>query len=122
MPSIALHTVLHEGRESEYVAIHRAIPTSVVEALKSCRVTDWRIWRDGLHVFHLVEVEDYAAMRSAMRDLPANQAWQKAVGGMFAVPDSYEGGDTGIDLIWSLAAQINAGQPSVPLDDTDSAS
>ena len=56
------------------------IPEDVAQALSEHGVHDWRIWRDGRDVFHVVEVEDYAAMRAALRDLPANLRWQAAVG------------------------------------------
>jgi L-rhamnose mutarotase len=49
MPQIALHTVLHEGRE----AVHDTIPPDIADALAQYGVRDWRIWRDGRHLFHL---------------------------------------------------------------------
>jgi L-rhamnose mutarotase len=57
-------------------------------------------------VFHLVDVEDYAAMRAALRDDPDNIAWQETVGPFFDQPDSYEGGDSGIARLWTLSDQL----------------
>jgi L-rhamnose mutarotase len=105
VPTVALHTVLRPGHEDEYDALHRAIPGDVARALREHGVSDWRIWRDGQHVFHLVEVADYQAMRDGLRDDPANLAWQAAVGPLFEVPDSYAGDDSGIGFLWSLADQ-----------------
>jgi L-rhamnose mutarotase len=120
LPVFALHTVLKSGREPEYVAVHETIPAGVAAALRTHGVHDWRIWRDGRHVFHLVDVDDYAAMREGLRDLPDNVAWQETVGPMFDVPDSYAGGDDGIAFLWSLAGQLGGEEgwlfPRVPGD------
>jgi len=106
LPVIALHTVLKPGREQEYDAVHQTIPAGVAAALRTHGVHDWRIWRDGRHVFHVVDVDDYAAMREGLRDLPDNVAWQDTVGPMFDVPDSYAGDDDGIAFLWSLVGQL----------------
>jgi L-rhamnose mutarotase len=103
---IALHTVLTEGHEADYDAVHEVIPEAVARKLRAAGVRDWRIWRDGRHVFHLVDVEDYAAMRAALRDDPDNIAWQETVGPFFDQPDSYEGGDSGIARLWTLSDQL----------------
>jgi L-rhamnose mutarotase len=106
MATVALHTVLRRGHEDEYDTLHRAIPSEVAQALREHGVSDWRIWRDGQHVFHLVDVADYQAMRDGLRDDPDNLAWQAAVGPLFEVPDSYAGDDSGIGFLWSLADQL----------------
>jgi L-rhamnose mutarotase len=103
---IALHTVLKRGREKDYDTAHEAIPGAVAHKLRAAGVRDWRIWRDGRHVFHLVEVEDYDSMRAALRDDPDNVAWQATVGPLFDQPDSYEGGDSGLAQVWTLADQL----------------
>jgi L-rhamnose mutarotase len=106
MPEIALHTVLQPGREADYESIHETIPSEVAAALAEHGVTDWRIWRDGRHLFHLIDVADYQAMRYALRDHPANVRWQDAVGPMHEKADDYSGDDEGIRLLWSLADQL----------------
>jgi len=106
MTQIALHTVLKEGSESTYDELHRAIPTEVAALLREHGVHDWRIWRDGRHVFHLVDVKDYHAMRRALRDHPDNVSWQETVGPLFDRADSYAGDDTGLPFLWSLATQV----------------
>ena len=107
MPQIALHTVLLPGREHEYDAVHEVIPQDVADALREHGVRDWRIWRSGRDVFHLVDVEDYAKMRAGLRDLPANLAWQETVAPFFARADDYRGGDAGLPFLWSLADQLD---------------
>jgi len=108
VPTVALHTVLRSGREEDYVALHQIIPEEVALALREHGVSDWRIWRDGRHVFHLVDVDDYQAMRAGLRDDPANLAWQATVGPLFEIPDTYDGEDTGVSFLWSLCDQLDA--------------
>ena len=108
VPQIALHTVLKPGRETDYDAVHRSIPAELAAALTDFGVSDWRIWRAGQHVFHLVDVRDYHAMRAALRDLPANVAWQEQIAPLFEVADDYSGNDDGLPFVWSLSGQIAA--------------
>ena len=108
VPQIALHTVLKPGRETDYDAVHRTIPAELATALVDNGVSDWRIWRDGQHVFHLVDVQDYHAMRAALRDLPVNVAWQEQIAALFEVADDYGGEDDGLPFVWSLSGQIAA--------------
>jgi L-rhamnose mutarotase len=108
VPQIALHTVLKPGRETDYDAVHRSIPTELATALIENGVSDWRIWRSGQHVFHVVDVRDYHAMRAGLRDLPANVAWQEQIAPLFEVADDYAGDDDGLPFVWSLSGQVAA--------------
>ena len=49
-----------------------------------------------------MEVDDYAAMRAALQDHPANVPWQARMAELLAVEDDYSGDDTGIGLVWEL--------------------
>jgi L-rhamnose mutarotase len=108
---IALHTLLREGCERDYEAAHQVIPAAVAGKLRAAGVRDWRIWRDGRDVFHLVDVEDYAAMRAALRDDPDNRAWQDTVAPLFDRADSYDGEDSGLVRVWTLSDQLGASAP-----------
>jgi len=99
---VALHTRLKPGKESEYERVHAAIPTELDIALREASVSAWRIWRDGLDLFHVVEVSDYAAMRRRLRDHPANVPWQARMAGLLDIEDDYSGDDTGLRLVWEL--------------------
>jgi L-rhamnose mutarotase len=116
MPQIALHTVLEPGRESDYEAVHESIPADVRDALVQHGVTDWRIWRDGQHLFHLIDVADYQAMRHALRDHPANVRWQDTVGPLHERADDYSGDDEGLPLLWSLAEQLARADSPEPVE------
>jgi len=87
---------------AEYEAAHAAIPAELVAALRGAGVLNWRIWRSGQDLFHLVEVEDYQAMRHALADHPANVPWQKRMSELLAVEDDYSGTDQGIPKVWEL--------------------
>lgn len=100
---VALHTRLLPGCEETYEAIHAEIPTELARSLQRAGVRDWRIWRNGQDLFHLIDVVDYHAMRDALRDDPANIAWQARVGPLHEVADDYSGSDDGIKLVWSLS-------------------
>ncbi|MET4542541.1 L-rhamnose mutarotase [Arthrobacter bambusae] len=100
--SIALHTKLKPGTEDEYADAHAHIPPELVVALKEAGVKNWRIWRSGLDLFHVVDVENYQAMRHALADHPANVPWQARMAELLAVKDDYSGEDAGIQKVWEL--------------------
>jgi L-rhamnose mutarotase len=106
MPEIALHTRLRADSIEEYERVHQRISDELVAALREAGVRNWRIWRDGQDLFHLVDVADYQAMREALREHPVNVAWQATVAPLHEVADDYSGGDDGIGLLWSLADQL----------------
>jgi len=102
MPRYALHTRLKPGKEEEYEKVHATIPADLDEALRAAGVTGWSTWRDGRDLFHLVECEDYAGMRAALRDHPANIPWQARMAELLEVQDDYSGQDSGLPLVWEL--------------------
>lgn len=104
MQRIALHTRLAPGMEAEYDAQHAVIPAALDAALREAGVTSWQIWRDGLDLFHVVEVENYQAMRAQLRDHPANVVWQEQMAKLLDVADDYSGGDSGLRQVWQLPA------------------
>ena len=108
----ALHTRLKEGAEEAYDRLHQRIPGDLVVAMREAGVREWRIWRNGRDVFHLVDVEDYAAMRAHLRDHPANVAWQAQVTPLQSVVDDYSGTDDGLPFVWSLSTQWSEAQRS----------
>jgi L-rhamnose mutarotase len=99
---IALHTKLKAGREADYEREHAVIPAELDAALREAGVHSWRIWRDGRDLFHVVEVDDYQAMRRALADHPANVPWQARMAELLEVEDDYSGNDLGIRKVWEL--------------------
>ena len=100
--TIALHTRLKRGAAEEYADAHANIPDALVAALRAAGVSNWRIWRSGEELFHLVEVEDYSTMRQALADNPVNIVWQERMSALLAVEDDYSGDDRGIPRVWEL--------------------
>ena len=99
---IALHTRLKPGMESAYEEVHAVIPPELDVRLRAAGVTAWTIWRSDRDLFHVVEVEDYQAMRRALADDPVNLAWQAQMAELLEVEDDYAGDDSGLRPVWSL--------------------
>jgi L-rhamnose mutarotase len=96
---VALHSVLRPGREEDYDAAHERIPDELIKAHRRVGIHDWRIWRSGRDLFHLVECDDFeSAVRALERD-PANQRWQAVIGAYV------ESSATPLTLVWSMRAQ-----------------
>ncbi|WP_422771100.1 L-rhamnose mutarotase [Plantactinospora sp. WMMC1484] len=111
---VALHSFLHDGRETGYEEAHRTVPDDLLAALQRVGITEWVIWRSGRHLFHLVDCADFAA---AMRELdgdPVNQRWQEFMAGYverFAEdPDGAAG--LGLRHVWTLTEQAGTEGPA----------
>jgi L-rhamnose mutarotase len=100
--TVALHTRLKPGREADYEAVHAVIPAELDSALREAGVHSWRIWRSGRDLFHLVEVDDYAHMRSFLEEHPANVPWQARMAELLEVQDDYSGATPSVNLVWAL--------------------
>lgn len=105
LETIAVHTRLKPGKEADYDRIHRSIPAALETAMRGIGVHNWRIWRSGRELFHVIEVEDYARMRTFLAEHPANIPWQAQMAELLEVQDSYSGEDRGIPLVWGLPQQ-----------------
>lgn len=108
MQRILTRTRLRAGSEAAYERVHAAVPPALAARLRAAGVQDWTIWRDGQDLVHLVEVEDYRAMRKALADDPVNAEWQAVVNPLLEADDDYSGSDDGIPRVWSLADQVDA--------------
>ncbi|MCK2237879.1 MULTISPECIES: L-rhamnose mutarotase [unclassified Crossiella] len=97
-----LHTRLKPGMEAEYERVHAIIPPELDTALREAGVRSWRIWRSGQDLFHLVDCDDYAAMRAHLREHPASVPWQARMAELLEVSDDYSGAEPDIRLVWEL--------------------
>jgi L-rhamnose mutarotase len=102
LETVALHTRLREGREADYDRIHATIRAELDAALREAGVHSWRIWRSGRELFHLVEVDDYKAMRAFLAEHPANVPWQAEMAELLEVEDDYSGAEPDVRLVWEL--------------------
>ena len=100
--AIVLHTRLKAGAAQAYADAHAAIPAELVAALREAGVSNWRIWRSGRELIHLVEVDDYKAMRRQLAQNPVNVDWQARMAALLEVEDDYSGNNSGVPLVWEL--------------------
>lgn len=78
---VALHSKLKPGSEEGYDRDHARIPPDLQEAFDRAGIREWRIWRSGLDVFHLVDCDDFEAAIAAVDADPANARWQEVIDG-----------------------------------------
>lgn len=101
MERLALHTRLKPGCEETYDREHATIPAELDSVMRANGVRSWRIFRDGLDLFHLVEVEDYAALQAALKDDPVDQSWQRRMNPL--LDGDFDKTSCGMRLVWEMA-------------------
>ncbi|MFI1166111.1 L-rhamnose mutarotase [Streptomyces sp. NPDC020801] len=101
---VALHTKVRADRVAEYEAAHREVPKELTDAIRAAGVSEWTIWRSGTELFHMLEVEDYAAMVSQLEKLPVNITWQARMAGLLDVVHDYSADGVGalLPVVWRL--------------------
>ncbi len=105
MQTVALHTRLKAGKEEDYDRVHATIPVELDAALREAGVHRWRIWRSGRELFHLVECDDFVAMRAHLREHPANIPWQARMAELLEVSDDYSGKEPDVHMVWELPSK-----------------
>jgi L-rhamnose mutarotase len=107
---IVLHSILKDGQEQNYDAAHAEVPEDLMASLLGSGIRDWTIWRSGVHLFHLLECEDFAAAMSQLQHDPANERWQKFIGQFVdhfeVIGDGPEA--MAVPRVWDLRAQADA--------------
>lgn len=101
---VALHSVLLPGHEEEYERDHAAIPEDLAQTFARIGIHNWEIWREGSHLFHIVDCDDFDAAMAALESDDANMRWQGFIGVHVEgfLPD---GDPSPIRRVWELAAQ-----------------
>ena len=99
---LALHTRLRSDAVATYEEVHRVIPPALDGALRDAGVTSWRIWRDGVDLFHEVECDDVDRMWSHLDQHPANIPWQQQIGQLLDLNVDYGTGEDALRLVWEL--------------------
>ena len=89
----------HDAVEA-YERIHREIPVELHDDLLAAGVRQWHIWRDGVDLIHVIEVDDREAMGRRMADSEANRAWQAIIGPLLS--DDQPGSGSDLPLVWKL--------------------
>lgn len=101
---VALHSVIREGRELDYESEHAAVWPDLVDTLQRVGITEWKIWRSGRNLFHVVETDDFEGAMRRLEIDPVNQRWQDHIN---TIVDHFEEGPAGMPIrfVWSLADQ-----------------
>ncbi|GAA0921010.1 L-rhamnose mutarotase [Nonomuraea longicatena] len=100
MERLALRSRLRPGCERVYDEVHASVPAELEAAMREHGVRSWRIWRDGLDLFHVVEVDDYAAFQAAMKGHPADRAWQVRMNRL--LDGDFDKDTGGLKLVWEM--------------------
>ncbi|MGN6126872.1 MAG: L-rhamnose mutarotase [Humibacter sp.] len=98
---IAWRTRLLPGQEEAYARTHRRVPESLANALREAGVVEWRIWRDGLTLVHLIETthgKDEMERRLA-QVRPSDPDWDALIATMV---DQDPATMVELPLIWGL--------------------
>jgi L-rhamnose mutarotase len=88
---VGLHTRLKTGTEERYEEYHRAVWPEVLEGMRRVGITRYVIFRDGLHLFHYVECDDYERAMAELASSPVNQRWEAEMTPMTTVAHDLSG-------------------------------
>ncbi len=104
---VALHSEIRAGAEASYIERHTTIPDDLVAAFERLGIHDWTIWRSGTRLFHLVDCDDWDAALTALRDDPADHAWQADIGRFVVMFRDAAGaeGQAPLHEVWDLREQ-----------------
>jgi L-rhamnose mutarotase len=99
------------GQESNYGDAHATVPRDLAASLLRAGIRDWTIWRSGLHLFHLVDCDDFEAAMSQLDRDPVNDRWQQYMAQFVdhfeTVSDGFKG--MMVPMVWSFGAQLDTG-------------
>jgi len=110
MRVVALHSTIRAGAIEDYREHHARVPDELRALFDRAGIRDWRIWRSGDRLFHLVECEDFERAMAVVNPDPANERWQAEIGrfvDQFFGPDGTPG-FTPLEQVWSLDEQRHA--------------
>lgn len=101
---VALHTRVRPDRIADYDAAHQHVPPELAAAIRDSGVHEWTIWRSGSDLFHLIDVDDYAAMLDRLSALPVNITWQARMAELLEVSHDYsaDGSAAVLPVVWRL--------------------
>jgi L-rhamnose mutarotase len=88
---VGLHTRLKPGMEADYDAAHAAVWPELLTLIRSAGFTRWRIYRDGLEIFHAIECDDYERGIAELASDPINARWQAEMAQFTEVAHDYSG-------------------------------
>jgi L-rhamnose mutarotase len=105
---VALHSIIRPGREEDYDAEHRTVWPELAALLRDVGIADWKIWRSGSNLFHVVDCDDFDTAMAKLDASDLNDRWQRHIN---TIVDRFVNGPSGMALaiVWSLAGQLGEG-------------
>jgi len=70
------------GREAEYRRRHAAVWPAMLDALRVAGARNYSIFLRGVDLFAYLEVDDFAAFRTALAGTAVNDRWQAEMAGL----------------------------------------
>jgi L-rhamnose mutarotase len=106
MELVVTRTRLRPGRELDYEAAHRILPEDVRADLVRRGIVDWRIFRDGLDLIHVITAEpSFAAFEATVPNPEIGERWLAQMGEYLDMSD--DGRTAGpLKPIWRLADEL----------------
>ena len=103
-------TTILPGREARYEEIHRVTPVELDRVIIAAGTHFWRIEREGIHLFHFVEVDEIDRFDAVLDASEVNARWQLVVGPLLvsggaaqrSIVEDFEFGKG--ELVWELPA------------------
>lgn len=104
MEIVALFTRLRPGKELEYEEAHRVIPAELAEDLRARGVSEWRIFRHGRDLFHVVHAEDYRAFAASAPTNATAAGWADRMAEFLEVGNNMDDPDQNLlRPVWALS-------------------
>ena len=106
---VGLRTRLKPGMEQAYKDAHDAISPEILEAQRAAGIKRYLIFRDGLDLFHAVEVDDFDAADAMLREVPVDQRWQAEMTKFVVATDNENRpGATRLELVYDRSPADDA--------------
>ena len=96
------HTRLRPGTEATYDTEHAEIPAELARAMRSAGIREWRIWRDGVDVFQLVEADDFERAIVEINESGIAREWSAAIAELIDVDVDASTGAGVAHPVWCL--------------------
>lgn len=84
MPRVAFQLRLRPGAIEEYEAAHRQVWPELLARLKEVGISNYSVFRRGLDLFLVMNVDDFEGAWERLDHDPTNQKWQKEMSRFFA--------------------------------------
>lgn len=105
METVVTRTRLKPGKEAAYEVAHARLWDDVREDLVTRGIVNWKIFRDGVDLIHVITAEpSFAAYRATVSSDPTiGQRWAAA---MSEFLDAEYGSVGPLHLVWDIANEL----------------